>query len=79
MKFIGFQVGRNSVLAEGEMSDPMDRRRLSEIFEHLLESGEVAIVPASTLDACCRRGLTVTRLDDVPGDTERVLFFKRNI
>ena len=62
------------VIAEGDMELAEDRERLVEEFRRQLDEGLWAAVPVGDERKEARM---VTSLDEVPGDSERVIFFPR--
>ena len=76
MKLTRIVFGEGRMVAEGDPGDDADRQRLSAAFEREVNAGRYAIVPTG-LDGCCRRGLMVTRFEDVPSEAPLVQFLRR--
>ena len=62
------------VIAEGDIELDVDRERLIEEFRRQLDEGLWAAVP---MGEDRREARMVTSFDEVPKDSERVIFFPR--
>jgi hypothetical protein len=77
MKLLRVKPGHGEVvLAEGDVTVPEQHAELLQAFRRELDAGMWAAVPTST-DAGRRRAELVRSFEDVPLDTERVIFFPR--
>ena len=64
------------LIAEGDVEQAEDERRLIEEFRRQLDAGLWAAVPLAS-DSGNRAARMVRSFEDVPRDAERVIFFPR--
>jgi len=77
MKFLRMRPGHGEqLIAEGDPEVAEDAERLVEEFRRQLERGMWAAVPLTT-EAGRRQAEMVTAFEDIPDETERVIFFPR--
>jgi hypothetical protein len=77
MKFLRMRPGHGEeLLAEGDVEVAEDVERLVEEFRRQLDQGMWAAVPVIT-DTGRREAEMVRAFEEVPRDTERVIFFPR--
>lgn len=77
MKFLRMRPGHGEqVIAEGDVDVREDHERLVEEFRHQLEQGMWAAIPTTGLSGR-REAELVRSFDEIPLDTERVIFFPR--
>jgi hypothetical protein len=77
MKFLRMRPGHGEqLIAEGDVEVREDEDRLVEEFRRQLEQGMWAAVPVTTPTGL-REANLVTAFDDVPRETDRVIFFPR--
>jgi hypothetical protein len=76
VRFLRMRPGHGEVvIAEGDVELDGDRERLIEEFRRQLDQGLWAAVPDGSGER--REARMVTSFDEVPGDSERVIFFPR--
>lgn len=77
MKFLRMRPGHGEqLIAEGDLEVADEERALIEEFRRQLDAGMWAAVPV-TSDAGRRRATMVQAFDEIPRDTDRVIFFPR--
>ena len=77
MKFLRMRPGHGEqLIAEGDLEVAEDEQALVEEFRRQLEAGMWAAVPL-TSSAGKRRATMVQAFDQIPRDTDRVIFFPR--
>jgi hypothetical protein len=77
MKFLRMRPGYGEqVIAEGDVEVSEDEERLVEEFRRQLDHGMWAAVPVVTEDGR-RQAEMVRAFEEVPRDTDRVIFFPR--
>ena len=77
MKFLRMRPGfGEQLIAEGDVEVAEDERALVEEFRRQLDQGMWAAVPTVSTDGR-RRAEMVRAFDDIPRDTNRVIFFPR--
>jgi len=77
MRFLRMRPGfGEQVIAEGDVAVREDEERLVEEFRRQLEQGMWAAVPTRT-DTGRREAEMVRAFEDIPRDTDRVIFFPR--
>ncbi len=77
MKFLRMRPGHGEqLIAEGDVDVREDEDRLVEEFRRQLEQGMWAAVPVES-PAGLREASLVTAFEDVPRETDRVIFFPR--
>ena len=64
------------MIAEGDVESAQDRERLVEEFRRQLDQGLWAAVPKTTNNGR-REASLVKSFDEIPRDTDRVIFFPR--
>lgn len=77
MKFLRMRPGHGEqLIAEGDLDVAADEERLVEEFRRQLDSGMWAAIPV--VNQTGRREATmVSSFDEIPRDTDRVIFFPR--
>src|SRR3954468_21193667 len=77
MKFLRMKPGHGEVLiAEGDVDVAEDEERLVELFRRQLDDGMWAAVPTIT-ETGRRQAEMVRAFEEIPRDTDRVIFFPR--
>ena len=77
MKFLRMRPGfGEQIIAEGDVEVAEDHERLVEAFRRQLDDGMWAAIPVVS-DTGRREAELVTAFEDVPRETERVIFFPR--
>ena len=77
MKFLRMRPGfGEQLIAEGDPEVAEDERALIEEFRHQLDEGMWAAVPTESTDGR-RRAEMVRAFEEIPRDTNRVIFFPR--
>jgi hypothetical protein len=77
MKFLRMRPGHGEqLIAEGDVDVAEDAERLVEEFRHLLDQGMWAAVPLTTAGGR-REAELVRAFEDIPRETDRVIFFPR--
>ena len=77
MKFLRMRPGHGEqLIAEGDVDVAEEEERLVEAFRRQLELGMWAAVPTTTTTGR-REAELVRAFDDIPRDTDRVIFFPR--
>jgi molybdopterin converting factor small subunit len=77
MKFLRMRPGHGEqLIAEGDPEVAEDEQALIEEFRRQLDAGMWAAVPV-TSEAGRRRATMVQAFDQIPRDTDRVIFFPR--
>jgi hypothetical protein len=77
MKFLRMRPGfGEQLIAEGDVEVADDEQALIEAFRRQLDAGMWAAVPMAGADGR-RRAEMVRAFDDIPRDTDRVIFFPR--
>jgi molybdopterin converting factor small subunit len=77
MKFLRMRPGHGEqLIAEGDPEIAEEHSELVEEFRRQLEAGMWAAVPV-TSEAGKRRATMVQAFDQIPSDTDRVIFFPR--
>jgi molybdopterin converting factor small subunit len=77
MKFLRMRPGYGEqVIAQGDVEVAEDEERLVEAFRRQLEQGMWAAVPV-TSEAGRREAELVRAFEEIPRDTDRVIFFPR--
>ena len=77
MKFLRMRPGHGEqLIAEGDLEVPADEQALIEEFRRQLDQGMWAAVPI-TGTAGRREAQMVQAFDQIPRDTDRVIFFPR--
>ena len=77
MKFLRMKPGHGEqLLAEGDVEVSEDEQRLIEMFRRQLDDGMWAAIPTVTKTAR-RQAELVRAFEEIPRDTERVIFFPR--
>jgi hypothetical protein len=77
MKFLRMRPGHGEqLIAEGDVGVADDERLLIEEFRRQLDQGMWAAVPLTSMTGR-REATMVQAFEDIPRDTERVIFFPR--
>lgn len=77
MKFLRMRPGHgDQLIAEGDVEVAEDERALVEAFRRQLDAGMWAAVPVTSV-AGRRQATMVQAFDQIPRDTDRVIFFPR--
>jgi molybdopterin converting factor small subunit len=77
MKFLRMRPGYGEqLIAEGDVEVAEDERALIEEFRRQLDAGMWAAVPTTATEGR-REARMVQAFDDIPRDTDRVIFFPR--
>ena len=77
MKFLRMRPGHGEqLIAEGDVEVADDERALIEAFRHQLDQGMWAAVPVVNRGGR-REATMVTAFEEIPRDTDRVIFFPR--
>jgi len=77
MRFLRMRPGHgDQLIAEGDVEVAEDERALVEEFRRQLDAGMWAAVPV-TSSAGRRRATMVQAFEQIPRDTDRVIFFPR--
>jgi hypothetical protein len=77
MKFLRMRPGHGEqLIAEGDPAIAEDEERLIEMFRRQLDDGMWAAVPTTT-ETGRRQAEMVRTFDEIPLDTDRVIFFPR--
>ena len=77
MKFLRMRPGYGEqLIAEGDLDVAADEERLVEEFRRQLDLGMWAAVPTTNTGGR-REATMVQNFDDIPRDTDRVIFFPR--
>ncbi|MEA2167858.1 MAG: hypothetical protein QOF76_1158 [Solirubrobacteraceae bacterium] len=78
MKFLRMRPGYGEqLIAEGDLANVEEERELVEEFRRQLEAGMWAAVPTLSEQAGRREARMVQSFEDIPRDTDRVIFFPR--
>jgi hypothetical protein len=77
MRFLRMRPGHGEqLIAEGDVGVSEDEERLIEMFRRQLDDGMWAAVPTTTVTGR-REAEMVRAFEEIPRDTERVIFFPR--
>ena len=77
MKFLRMRPGHGEhLIAEGDPAVAEDEERLIEMFRRQLDDGMWAAVPTTTTTGR-RQAEMVRAFEEIPRDTDRVIFFPR--
>ena len=77
MKFLRMRPGHGEqLIAEGDLDVAAEEQALTEEFRRQLDAGLWAAVPV-TSEAGRRQATMVQSFDEIPRDTDRVIFFPR--
>jgi hypothetical protein len=77
MKFLRMRPGHGEqLIAEGDVEVAEDEERLVELFRRQLDDGMWAAVPTIT-ETGRRQAEMVRAFEEIPRDTDRVIFFPR--
>ena len=77
MKFLRMRPGYGEqLIAEGDLEVADEERALVEEFRRQLDAGMWAAVPTTATEGR-REAQMVQKFDDIPRDTDRVIFFPR--
>jgi hypothetical protein len=77
MRFLRMRPGfGEQLIAEGDLEIPEEEERLVEEFRRQLDDGMWAAVPTQGADGR-REARLVRSFDDIPRETDRIIFFPR--